>query len=96
MADVIYKLPLDPTTDNDLITWINSLPRNKKAEVIRHAIRFYKSFLKEGETFIMPPSGGSVSQDTPVVADTTVKKPEQSKKRPPAGLVKDLKNITKQ
>lgn len=89
MADTIYKLPLDGQTDNDLIVWLNSLPRNKKAEVVRHALRFYKSQLKEGETFIMP--SGQV--DTGARTVDVIEEKQEEKKRPPAGL---LTNITKQ
>jgi hypothetical protein len=95
MGDFIYKLPLDDQTDNDLITWINSLPRNKKAELVRHALRFYKSHLKEGEVFIMPSPSGAVSQESSAV-DTGTKTEEREsngkKKRPNAGI---LTGITK-
>ncbi|PEJ99860.1 hypothetical protein [Bacillus toyonensis] len=49
-----YKLPLEKDTDVDILEWINKIPRNKKAEVIRHAIRFYMSHLKEGQLFYYP------------------------------------------
>lgn len=88
MADTQYKLPLDQQTDNDLIEWINSIPRNKKAEVVRHALRFYKSHLKEGEVFYYAPPSESPPQDEltvdvpkPSIKDTT------KKKRPPAGML---------
>lgn len=92
MADTIYKLPLDEQTDNDLITWINSLPRNKKAEVVRHALRFYKSHLKEGEVFIMP-SGSVASEPSSDNSNESQKESRtEGKKRPKAGL---LMNISK-
>lgn len=65
MEDMTYKLPLDGEVDADLIEWINSMPRSKKAEVIRHALRFYKSHLREGEGFFVMPNQ-TVSQDKPV------------------------------
>lgn len=92
MTEKVYKLPLDDQLDQDLIDWINSFPRNKKAEVVRHALRFYKSQLKEGEVFIMP--SGSVAQDS-TVAKTEVVAEDESRgkgKRPKAGIF----NMTKQ
>lgn len=94
MADTIYKLPLDPVADKDLIDWINSHPRNKKSEVVRHALRYYKSQLKEGEVFIMP-SPETHASDTPAVVKerkpTQVKEQPEKKKRPKINL-KELKN----
>lgn len=66
MTDVQYKLPLDGTADKDLIDWINTIPRSKKAEVIRHALRFYKSHLVEGETLFVMPSVSHGEQLPPV------------------------------
>ncbi|MGE6347991.1 hypothetical protein ACQKIY_25045 [Bacillus mycoides] len=54
----IYKLPLDDDVDVDIQKWMDKIPRNKKAEVIRHAIRLYKSQLKEGEFFYYPSGEG--------------------------------------
>jgi hypothetical protein len=88
MADMIYKLPLDEATDNDLITWLNKLPRNKKAEVVRHALRFYMSHLKEGEIFIMPTVSATSKQ--PVSSELEDKKKPKQKPK-----VKALANITK-
>lgn len=89
MADVIYKLPLDEATDNDIITWLNKLPRNKKAEVVRHALRFYISHLKEGETFIMPTVSVATPQQTVHESEEKKNKPKQKPK------LKALSNITK-
>lgn len=50
---VIYKLNLDSDIDNDLIGWLDSLPRNRKSEVVRHALRYYIQDIKDGETFKM-------------------------------------------
>lgn len=85
MEDMFYKLPLDGETDGDLIKWINSMPRNKKAEVIRHALRFYKSYLVEdGTLFVMPNA-------------PQVEKPEKVKKK--VGInkspVRDLGSLIK-
>lgn len=84
MTDTIYRLPLDEMTDNDLIDWIGSIPRNKKAEVIRHALRFYKSHLKEGEMFYYPVPSGEQRVVEQAVAQAVPKIGE--KKLPRAGL----------
>ena len=59
MKDTIYKLPLNGMIDKDIIKWIDSMPRNKKAEVVRHAIRFYMTHLVEGEGMIVMPTVGN-------------------------------------
>lgn len=91
MTEKIYKLPLDEDVDRDLLTWINSLPRNKKAEVVRHALRFYKSQLKEGETFIMP---SSVSQDTSNTLSSNPDPVPETKPKKKAGI--NLANLTRE
>lgn len=88
MGEKIYKLPLDEVVDSDLLSWINGFPRNKKAEVVRHALRFYKSQLKEGETFIMPAVAFS---QNPVPAESTAEPKPEKKQR--VGL--RLDSITK-
>ena len=93
MADTFYKLPLDTDADKDLLDWINSFPRNKKAEVVRHALRYYKSQLKEGETFIMP-TGGSGSSEAEEVAPKRVKpRIRMEEKKPKANLLDGLKGL---
>lgn len=57
MARAVYKLPYDDEVDSDLHEFINSLPRTKKAEIMRHAIRFYMANLEEGELIKLPASG---------------------------------------
>lgn len=41
MANKHYKLPLDDVMDTDITDWIEEIPRTKKGEVIRYAIRYY-------------------------------------------------------
>jgi hypothetical protein len=91
MTDTLYKLPLDNQTDTDLIEWINSIPRNKKAEVVRHALRFYKSHLKEGEVFYYAPPSGSVPQDEESIeSPQPIKQDIKKKKKPQAGLIMNM------
>lgn len=53
MANKHYKLPLDDVMDKDITDWIESMPRTKKGEVIRYALRYYMAEQKrrgaEGE-----------------------------------------------
>lgn len=54
MAGIHYKLPLDEEVDKDIIEWIDNLPRMKKGEMVRHAIRYYMTVLGEGEMIKFP------------------------------------------
>ena len=49
MAQSHYKLPLDDELDKDIKDWIDTFPRNKKGEVVRHAIRYYMEKLNESD-----------------------------------------------
>ncbi|PEA25919.1 hypothetical protein CN984_12505 [Bacillus cereus] len=88
----IYKLPLERMTDKDLLDWIDEMPRNKKAEIVRHALRFYKSHLGEGEYFYYAPPAPNSQQvyipiDNKEVAPSVQEPIEKKKpKRPPAGI----------
>ena len=42
----VYQLPLDPTLDKDIIDRLDQLPRARKAEWVRTAIRVYMSMEK--------------------------------------------------
>lgn len=53
----IYQLPYDDVEDKDINEWLNSFSRNKKAEMVRHAIRYYMSY-HGGKSFpVMTPPG---------------------------------------
>lgn len=41
MANKIYQMQYDDEIDRDIAEWLNSLPRSRKAEMVRNAIRFY-------------------------------------------------------
>ena len=77
MTKMVYKLPYDDEVDSDIHDFINSLPRTKKAEIMRHAIRFYMANLDEGE-LIKLPTGIKTSSQEPsreIANATTRKKP---------------------
>ncbi|MFI8671979.1 hypothetical protein ACIGIJ_19170 [Bacillus paranthracis] len=59
MSQTHYKLPLDTEVDEDIIKWINKFHRNKKGEMVRHAIRYYMAILDEGEMIKFPSTSGS-------------------------------------
>lgn len=90
-----YKLPLDDEFDKDITDWIDSFPRNKKGEMVRHAIRYYMEM--EGKNLAFPHNEVSkatavrrevVSNVTPVVPDenkedTIAKRRENREKKKP-------------
>lgn len=41
MTDKVYQLPYDDVLDKDIHEWLKSLPRSRKAEMVRNAIRYY-------------------------------------------------------
>jgi hypothetical protein len=52
----IYQLPYDEKLDNDIHKWLSELPRNRKAEMVRNAIRFYIQSTKSGNVYTVNPS----------------------------------------
>lgn len=44
MANKIYQLQYDDDIDADIHDFIEQFPRNRKAEMVRHAIRYYLSY----------------------------------------------------
>ncbi|MEC0276877.1 hypothetical protein [Peribacillus frigoritolerans] len=92
MADNItfYKLPLDNDHDKDIQEWLDSIARNKKAEVVRYALRYYKSQLKEGETFILPSS--TVSSKSTMAAPPQEEPKKTGGKKPKIGL-RNIKQV---
>ncbi|HHB3507863.1 TPA: hypothetical protein ACORDH_004997 [Bacillus cereus] len=41
MASKIYQLSYDDQLDKDIHEWLKKIPRSRKAETVRHAIRHY-------------------------------------------------------
>lgn len=41
MANQTYQLPYDSEHDKDIHEWLNELPRNRKGEIVRYALRYY-------------------------------------------------------
>jgi hypothetical protein len=44
MANKIYQLKYDDDLDQDIHDWLESIPSNRKAERVRHAIRYYLTY----------------------------------------------------
>jgi GIY-YIG catalytic domain len=41
LTNQVYQMSYDENLDSDIHTWLESLPRSRKAELVRNAIRFY-------------------------------------------------------
>lgn len=50
----VYQLPLDPTLDSDIIQRLEQLPRARKAEWVRTAIRLYMAIEKGDNVPVVP------------------------------------------
>jgi len=80
MANKIYQLQYDDEIDRDIHEWLNSLPRSRKAEMVRNAIRFYLHATTGGKTPIIPVVPVATSEETP--AEHPVEQPKRNRKRP--------------
>lgn len=95
MSQTHYKLPVDTEVDKDILEWINSFPRNKKGEMVRHAIRYYMAELGEGETIKFPQSSNVVkikpTNKRDDNSDEVTKNREERKRKKPAILPSAIK-----
>lgn len=83
MSQTHYKLPLDTEVDKDIIDWIAEIPRTKKGELVRHAIRYYMEILgeDEGSTIKFPSASSKSEKVTPKKqVDAPVTQGEKNKK----------------
>jgi hypothetical protein len=76
MASKIYQLQYDDKIDKDIDEWLKSLPRSRKAEMVRNAIRFYLHATNGSPTPIIPIAPATV------VAPNESPAPKRNKKRP--------------
>lgn len=72
MADQIYQLPYDDEIDKDIHEWLKGLKRSRKAEIVRHAIRFYLTSTGNNPYICMP-----AAQQTASVAAPAPQPPQQ-------------------
>lgn len=49
----IHKIQLDEELDGDIIQWLDSIPRSRKSELTRHALRYYMTATSDGDMFKM-------------------------------------------
>jgi hypothetical protein len=68
MANKVYQLPLDTELDRDILDWLDSLPRSRKAEIVRTALRLF---------IVQQNSGNGI----PIPIVTTKQTEQKSRKR---------------
>lgn len=74
MTNKIYQFSYDDQLDKDIHEWLKSIPRSRKAETVRHAIRFYIA-CNGGSSGIHMPSTCNADMITPSkIAGTEMKK----------------------
>lgn len=56
MADKVYQLPYDDVIDKDIHDWLQGLPRSRKGELVRNALRFYIQASQHGNMITLNPS----------------------------------------
>jgi hypothetical protein len=44
MVNNIYQLKYDDVIDKDIHDWLADIPSNRKAEIVRHALRYYLTY----------------------------------------------------
>jgi hypothetical protein len=76
MANQIYQLQYDDEIDRDIHEWLNSLPRGRKAEMVRNAIRFYLYATQGSPTPIIP------VVTVAVPTEQQAEQPKRNRKRP--------------
>lgn len=76
MANKIYQFSYDDELDKDIHEWINKIPRSRKAETVRHAIRFYIASNGGSSGIHMPNVAGApiVTEEQPVQKEVLEKR----------------------
>lgn len=78
MANKIYQFSYDDELDKDIHEWINKIPRSRKAETVRHAIRFYIACNNGSSGIHMPAT--SVAPVLPIMEENTSQETPKKKK----------------
>lgn len=78
MAQKVYQMKYDDVIDKDIHSWLEALPRGRKAELVRNAIRFYIQSTNGMNTAGIVP----YASDTAQPEEETAQKEEKPKKRP--------------
>ncbi|MGD6869988.1 MULTISPECIES: hypothetical protein [Bacillus cereus group] len=84
MASKIYQLSYDDQLDKDIHEWLKKIPRSRKAETVRHAIRYYIASNGGSSGIHMPNVSG-----VPVMSTEPQVQKEIPKKRRPSKLPTD-------
>ncbi|QWI52531.1 hypothetical protein [Bacillus mycoides] len=78
MASKIYQLPYDDVLDKDIEDFLKKIPRSRKAETLRHVIRYYIACNGGSSGIHMPNTSGA-----PIVTvEPQVQQEAPKKKRP--------------
>lgn len=54
MARKYWQLPYDESLDADIVQWLESMPRDRKWEMVRTAMRYYMAATAESQTPYIP------------------------------------------
>jgi hypothetical protein len=54
MSRKYYQMPYDETIDADIVKWMESLPKDRKAEMVRTAIRYYMAATGDNPRVFIP------------------------------------------
>ncbi|MCU5074844.1 hypothetical protein [Bacillus paranthracis] len=75
MASRIYQLSYDDQLDKDIHEWLKKIPRSRKAETVRHAIRYYIASNGGSSGIHMPNvTGAPIAIEEPQTQQETPKK----------------------
>ncbi|MEK4745881.1 hypothetical protein [Bacillus sp. FSL R9-9481] len=78
MANKIYQLSYDDQLDKDIHEWLKKIPRSRKSETVRHAIRYYIASNGGSAGIHMP----NITEEPIVMEESPIKKEAPKKKRP--------------
>lgn len=74
MMSKVYQLKYDTKVDKDIDDWLSGIPSSRKAELVRHAIRFYLNATGSSVTPAL-----LISNPNQVIQE---KEPQKEKRRP--------------
>ncbi|MFA2694766.1 hypothetical protein [Bacillus mycoides] len=78
MASKIYQLPYDDVLDKDIEDFLKKIPRSRKAETLRHVIRYYIACNGGSSGIHMP----NVTRTPIAIEEPQAQQEEPKKKRP--------------
>ncbi|MFJ8247319.1 hypothetical protein [Peribacillus asahii] len=88
-TDKIYKLPYDSELDKDIQDFLDSIPRNRRADVVRFGLRYYMRNIIDGQPFKVRENGVPADE----VEELLVEKEEiEVEKKEPSSLLFSMNN----